>query len=339
MPEIGIVTNPQAAGGRNAGRTDALRAAAGRFGVVVETRSVDDLPDVLDRFEAEGCRYYVADGGDGTLGWLLSAWDARRGRPSADASVDTPIFMPTRSGSIDFVARKLGIRTAGPDLVARLRAHLEAGRPPPTQRLRTLRLTADVAEDAPLVRLGFAAALCGIAQRFFDVLYERKPVRPAHIAEILALGALGPPVLSARRLRRVVPADWREKIEHLYAPTHGTVTLDGEPVPFSRLTSVQVGSIDIDLGGVVRAFRLAEDQTRLHAQVAGLSPWAIAGNLPNVVLGTRLWGRKVVDRTCTVLELVPTPPETVDPVVDGEVFRAARHVRAALGPTLRFAVP
>ncbi len=337
MPEIGIVTNPRAAGGRNAGRTEALRAAAGGRGLVIETRDVSELPAVVERFSAEGCRYWVADGGDGTLGWLLSAWDAHAERPE-DPPGDAPVFLPTRGGSIDFVARKLGIAAKGPDLVARLRAHLDAGRTPPETALRSLRLTAET-DTGPLVRLGFAAALCGIAQRFFDVLYEHRPVRPHRIAEILAVGALGPAVLAARPLRKLVPGPWRRKIEHLYEPTHGAVTVDGEPVPFSRLSSVQVGSIDIDLGGVVRAFRLARDGRSLHAQVAGLPPWAIAANLPNVVLGTPLWGRTVVDRTCRTLRLVPDPPETVDPVVDGEVFRAARRVEVTLGPPIRFALP
>jgi len=339
VPEIGIVTNPRAAGGKNAGRTRALQDAVGRCGIVVETRDVADLPAVVERFETEGCRYWVADGGDGTLGWLLSTWDAHRDHRAGETSADDPIFLPTRGGSIDFVARRLGIRTRGPALVARLRTSLEAGRPPPTTSLRALRLRATTADGAPLVRLGFAAALCGIAQRFFDVLYEHRPVRPRHVAEILALGALGPPVLSLRPLRAVVPARARARIDHLYAPTRGTVTMDDTPLPFTRLTSVQVGSIDIDLGGVVRAFRLAKDGTALHAQVSALSPWGIAGNLPNVVLGTPLWGRNVVERTCRTLDLVPHPPETVDPVVDGEIFRAAHSVHVTLGPRIRFALP
>ncbi len=335
MGPIGVLTNPHAAGGRALAHRDALAQAAGPGALVLQTQTLDELPGAVDALARAGCRYWVADGGDGTLHWLLSTWHQRRHDPSSPAhGAPAPVFLPTRGGSIDFVAHKLGVRGGGVAVVRRLRAHLERDERPPVAILDTLRVTGvhpaapreagashDLAQvsspDGAGERLAFAAALAGVAQRFFDLLYEHPTVHPVHIARL--------------------PRNFVGRVEHLFARTRARAILDGAALPFCDIGSAQIGAIDIDLGGVVRTFRKARRPGVLHAQVVGLGPAGIVANLPSVVLGTPLLGPRVFDDTCRTLTLEPLDGQRLAPVLDGERYTCPGAVTVDAGPSLSFA--
>ena len=380
MHRIGVITNPHAAGGRGLAHREDLERAAGPDALVLQTRALDELPDAVDELARAGCRYWVADGGDGTLHWLLSTWHQRRQDPTSPAHAGPdPVFLPTRGGSIDFVAHKIGLRGGGVAVVRRLRERLARRDEPDLIPLGTLRVLG-VAPAVPGARLGevpategptsapaspateddadeprgsrptetpradlperlaFAAALAGVAQRFFDLLYEHPTVHPGHIVKLLAAGALGPAALGAPRpLRERLPRGLVRRAEHLFARTRAHVDIDGSALPFDDIGSAQIGAIDIDLGGVVRTFRKARRPGVLHAQVVGMGPAGIVANLPSVVLGTPLVGPRVFDDTCERLTMAPTNGHRLTPILDGEPYTCPGAVSVCAGPALSFA--
>lgn len=335
MARIGVLSNPNSGKNRRRPwRARELSAAGGEHALVRQTADLDELSDVLEEFFESGCEYWLCDGGDGTLHWMLSEGD----RIARRRGVSLPQVLPANGGSIDFVAHKAGVRGQATDLLGKLAADLDRDQPPPTATLDTLRITGLTREGKLFERLGFATAIGGIAQRFFEKLYASKPVDPGKIAMVLANSVGSLALGRAPFLQRVLPEHVRTYADEIFAPTPARVAVDGVPLPFEEFASLQVGSIDISLGGVVRTFRHAARPGVLHGQAVSMSPLAVTANLPNIVMGTRIWGRRVFDDPLRTLEASAIDPERgpwLDPVIDGELFFGLANVKVEPGPVLR----
>lgn len=351
---IGVVTNPNSGKNRRRGgdRTLELERAVGRHGLVRQTHDVDELRAVLHELFDAGCDHWVADGGDGTLHWMLSVgWQVARERGVEGRPVRLPRVVPANGGSIDFVAYKAGIRGQATDVLRQLVAAFERGEVLGAVELDTFCMRGRFRERAaeanleaspePLAfeRLGFASAIGGVAQRFFEKLYEHKPVDSRTIMAVLASSLGGAVVSSAPRpLRDLMPSSLRSYADSLFQPTRARVELDGQPLAYDDFASLQVGSIDINLGGVVRTFRHAATLGVLHAQAVSLPPWGVAANLPNLVLGTPIWGRHVYDGPARHLRAVAPPGAVLDPVIDGELFFGLSELEVGTGPRLEIPI-
>jgi hypothetical protein len=331
-PVIGVVTNPLSGKNRrNPGRLRELERAVGKHGVVRQTRNLDELAVVLREFGEIGCAYWVCDGGDGTLHWMLST----ASRIAKDGCDPWPAIVPANGGSIDFVAHKAGIRGQAVDVIRELVACIERGETPETLELDTMRITAEGC-DGPVERIGFAAALGGVAQRFFGKLYERDHVDAWGIVDVLAKSAAGGLAGTAwGPLRRVLVPSLQRYADEVFEPTHAVVELDGHELSYDRFASLQVGSIDISLGGVVRTFRHARERGILHAQAISMSRAGVVANIPNIVLGTPIWGSKVFDGPTSVLRAEAKGREPLEPVIDGEVIAGLRRLEVTRGPAVR----
>jgi len=350
---IGVVTNPNSGKNRRRGgdRKLELERAVGRHGIVRQTCDVHELRAVLHELFDAGCDHWVADGGDGTLHWMLSVgFQVARERNGGKTPTRLPRVVPANGGSIDFVAYKAGIRGQATDVLRQLVAAFERGEVLRTIELDTFRMrgrsqtssgpSSSASGPAPgeepeLDRLGFASAIGGVAQRFFEKLYEHKPVDSKAIVMVLANSLAGAVVSTTPQpLRSFVPGSLRRFSDDLFQPTRARVELDGQPLGFDELASLQVGSIDINLGGVVRTFRHASSPGVLHAQAISMPPWELAANLPNIVLGTPIWGSKVYDGPARHLRAVAHPGDVLDPVIDGELFFGLRELEVEPGPRL-----
>jgi hypothetical protein len=348
---IGVVTNPNSGKNRRRGgnRKLELERAVGRHGIVRQTGDVNELRAVLHELYDAGCDHWVADGGDGTLHWMLSiGFQVARERSGGNAPLRLPRVVPANGGSIDFVAHKAGIRGQATEVLRQLVAAFERGEVLRTIELDTLRLRGRGDDrrsrsEPDLDQLGFASAIGGIAQRFFEKLYERRPVDSKAIVMVLANSLAGAMVSTAPRpLRSFVPDSLRSYVsewaDSMFQPTRARVELDGQPLAYDDFASLQVGSIDINLGGVVRTFRHAASPGVLHAQAISMLPWELAANLPNLVLGTPIWGSKVYDGPARHLRAVAHPGGVLDPVIDGEMFFGLRELEVEAGPRLEVPV-
>src|SRR5476651_120322 len=70
--EIGVITNPHSRKNRNRpDRAERLQRIVGSMGEGHETSSIESIKPVLRDFLRKQARYWVADGGDGALHWML----------------------------------------------------------------------------------------------------------------------------------------------------------------------------------------------------------------------------------------------------------------------------
>lgn len=336
MPLVGVLTNPRSGKNRaQPNRKAALERAVGRHGIVRETRDLDDLASVLDEFIDAGCRHWVCDGGDGTLHWMLSVGDAcLRARAERGELRAWPRVLPANGGSVDFVAHKAGIRGDATALLRNLVKRVESGGRLETVELDTMRLRATMRDGSRFEHLGFATAIGGIAQRFFGKLYEHRPVDAWSIARVLGKSAASALVGSTPGLSQLVPDELRDYADGMFEPTHARVTVDGRTLDFDRFMSLQVGSIDINLAGVVRTFRQARAPGVLHAQALQATRLGVVANLPNIVLGTPIWGRDVFDGPTETMRVEALGDAPLAPVIDGEMFEGVSSLEIERGPVL-----
>ena len=341
--QVGVITNPNSKKNyRRPNRRRTLEQAVGRHGVVRETSSLAELPFVVDELLDAGCQYWVCDGGDGTLHWVLnSLYAAVQSRTPAGQALDLPVIVPTNGGTVDFVARKAGLKGDADSIVRRLVARLERGAAIATIDVDTCRVlgtrSADTRAAGGFDRIGLAAALGGVASAFFDRFYALPKDRGAlAIAQVIGAAAGSALVHSlAPPLRRFLPDDALSYATDFFRPTRARVEVDGMALPFSSFASMQIGAIDINLAGVVRCFRHAREEGVLHFQALSTSPIGVVCNVPNIFFGTPILGKQVYDDRARRVRITAEPGEPLAPVIDGEQFSGLDRVELSLGPSLR----
>jgi len=332
MSPIGVLTNPNSGKNRrNPGRREQLERAVGRAGVVRQTRDLAELERVLEEFFDLGCDVWVCDGGDGTLHWMLTIGDRlarERGRP-------LPRIVPANGGSIDFVAHRAGIRGEASAVIRALVELRRRAEPTASVVLDTFRMRGRTADGTAFDHVGFASAIGGIAQRFFGKLYEKKPVDGWSIWRVISRSTAGAVAGRAPRpLQQFLPDGLVDYADEVWAPTRAQVQVDGKPLGFEDFASLQIGAIDINLGGVVRTFRHAQAPGVMHAQAISMTPLGVVANLPNIVLGTPIWGTKVFDGPADRLRVTAVGEESLAPVIDGEMFDGLRELDVSRGPQM-----
>ncbi len=329
-PAIGIVTNPNARKNRAGRRLETLRALVGDLGVVYETRTVAELPAVATELWRSGVRTWVSDGGDGTFHALLNA--AASTAPDG-LSERGPAFLPTTGGTVDFVAKKAGLRGSADGTVRALVALVRGGREPTRVRLDTLELVGwrNAQPEVPWRRFGFAAALGGVGQRFFAKYYEDPRQGVAGALRVILKGMVG---IGHRAplLGRLIPPHLGAHAEHLIRPTPAQVTIDERVVPTTALHGLHVGSIDVDVG-VARLFPYAREPGHMHVAVGSMTPAEIAVKWMVLAMGRPASGPNWHEQAARSL-LVEGRGESLDPVVDGELYFGFDRLEVRLGPAV-----
>ncbi len=340
QPDIGVITNPNSKKNwHQPNRRTSLQRAVGSRGIVVETQDLDALPDAVNHLLDAGCRYWVCDGGDGTLHWVVNTgYQLMRARhPDRPISqIELPTIVPTNGGTVDFVARKAGLKGNAESIIRRLKHELDRGHDPKTVAIDTCRLH-NPADDPGLDRIGLAAAIGGVASKFFDHFYQLPKTRGAlEIAGVIGRAAFGGLVGSlAGPLRRLFSERIQHYVEDFYAPTRARIEVDGHPIGGDAYLSLQVGAIDINLAGVVRCFRHAKNGGSLHFQALSTTPLGIVANVPSLVLGAPIIGRHVYDDRAQEVSIVATADDRLMPVIDGEQCGAQSRLGLSLGPRLQ----
>lgn len=335
--KIGVLTNPNSRKNKTKhGHEEHLRRIVGDWGIVRCTRSVDEVKDVVAEFLDADLAYWVADGGDGALHWMLNEGL----RAVATSGADLPPISPSNGGTIDFVAKKVGIRANVTGVIEHLVFAVQHKRPPVTVTLDSIRLRGFENEqaDAAMDAVGFATAVAGVGQKFFDYFYAQPNPSATTILNIIAQAIAGQLLQgnptwggdNAKRLRQLASG--------LLGGVPGTVKIENLPLPYSSYTAVHAGAIDINLGGVVRVFPLARTAGRLHLQAGSLQPWDIIRNLPNIFKGSAIRSDNIVECAGTRMTMAVPAGSRLRPVIDGEVYPGVGYVEVTLGPPIRIPV-
>src|SRR3954467_12083813 len=181
--EIGVITNPNSRKNRNRpDRAERLRRIVGTMGEVHETSSIASIKPVLREFLRKQARYWVADGGDGALHWMLRmGMEVLQEDEFAGKSVTLPMTLPTKGGTIDFVANNVGIEGNAEGILAMLRKNLERNTQIEDTEVDSMAIDGIQVVDGvevPFRTYGFASAAGGVGQRFYAKYYSDSAPNP-----------------------------------------------------------------------------------------------------------------------------------------------------------------
>lgn len=337
--EIGVITNPNSRKNRNRPeRVERLQRIVGKMGEVHQTASVDSIKPVLREFLRKQARYWVADGGDGALHWMLRmGMEVLQEDEFAESSVTLPVTLPTKGGTIDFVANNVGIEGDAEGILATLRRHLEHGATIEETEVDSMVIDGIQLKDGKEVAFrtyGFASAAGGVGQRFYSKYYADKDPNPRTIVKVIANTLASTPI-ALSPLAKLPFGQWRTYAKEMFAPTPCKITLDGMVLPGDSFTGVHVASMSINLGNVLHFFGKADQPGLMNAIVGTPSPWAIIRNVPRMTRGQEMIGRNILDRPCRTMILDATGDELLEPIIDGEYYRNVKRLEFRVGPRVR----
>lgn len=337
--EIGVITNPNSRKNRNRPeRAERLQRIVGRMGEVHQTTSVDSIKPVLRDFLRKRARYWVADGGDGALHWMLRmGMEVLQEDEFAETSVTLPLTLPTKGGTIDFVANNVGIQGDAEGILATLRRHLEHGATIEETEVDSMVIDGVQIVDGKEVSFrtyGFASAAGGVGQRFYAKYYADRDPNPRTIMKVVANTVMSAPI-ALSPLAKLPFGHLRTYAKEVFAPTPCKITLDGMVLPGNSFTGVHIASMSINLGNVLRFFGKADQPGLMNAIVGTPSPWSIIRNLPRMMGGQEMIGRNVLDRPCRHMVLTARGEELMEPIIDGEYYRNVKKLEFRVGPRVR----
>lgn len=339
--QIGVITNPNSRKNKNRpDRAQRLQSIVGDLGEVHETGSVDSIKPVLRDFLRKRARYWVADGGDGALHWMLRmGMEVLQEDEFAGTDAVLPLTMPTNGGTIDFIAHNVGIKGDAETLLAALRGRIESG-----QRIEETEVDSMLIEgveatpdgDVPFRTYGFAVAAGGVGQRFFTKYYEDADPNAKTIVKLLGRTLASMPVaLSPLRKLPGMPRVLSTFARDMFEPTMAKVVVDGMILPGEAFTGLHIASMSINLGGVLKFFGKADQSGLMNVIIGAVSPLTIVKNLPRMMIGREMVGRSVLDRPCRSMTVEATGTELLAPVIDGECYANLRSMSFKLGPRVR----
>jgi len=332
MPFVGAILNANAKKNRRQPELAArLRDLLGPRGHVLVTRSLDELRPAILELLGDGAGVLLSAGGDGALhqmqNVLLDLRDEGR-------LAELPPLLPTNGGTIDFVARKTGIRGDAVTIARRLLSELEAGRRPEVTAVPSLELQVETADERRR-RVGFALAAGGVGQRFFEQYYALDDPGPLDIVRVVANVTAS---LTARTLGvRTSPAVARHS-EAIFEPTPARVFIDGEQVRATRHSALHAGAFDVNLGGVFKVFPLAADEGRLHFHAGESRPWEIIAQIPRLATGRLLSAEGLEERAGAEM-IIEATERPLSPVIDGEIYEGVTRLEVRQGEPVSIARP
>jgi hypothetical protein len=348
---IGLIINPNSRKNRNRrGRVARFEKVLGKRGRVIETPSVDAIIPALKTFAAEGRRYWVADGGDGALHWMIN--EAIRFFGPARAA-EMAVYMPTGGGSVDFVAKFLKLEGDPHALVGRLAEQLAEGRAPVTRDVPSLLLQGRqvVYGDEPTEfrRYGFGNALAGYGANFYGPLYRGEgkhgPLQIArHITSAFGAAALRSAFVGP--LAGLKPPALRRAEDDYLRPLHAEVRIDDAVLrgddgrPIHAHTALNCSSLPLNLADIMRVFPQAAGG-RMHVHAGDVSAAEMARVFPGLMTGRTVNHllSNAYDGPATSMDVVCRDGDEMTPVIDGELFYRITSLRITMGATFRMPSP
>lgn len=339
--DIGVITNPNSR--KNKGRSNRaqeLQQIIGDRGRVYCTKDVESIKPVLREFLRNRARFWVADGGDGALHWMLrTGLELLEEDEFAGDDYQLPLTMPTNGGTIDFVAQNVGIEGASNDLLVTLRTMLDQGMPIEEAQVDSMAMHCiEQTDNGPreFTTYGFAAAIGGVGQRFYSKYYSHDDPNTKTILKVVGSTLASLPIaMSPLRSVPGMPNTLKTYAKEMFRPTAATVAVDGTTLSEQDFTGIHIGSMSLNLGGVFRLFPKADQPGALQCLVGSPSPLAIVKSLPAMHFGNELRGRNLLDQVCRQMTVTARGDERLHPIVDGEYYRDLLSMTIGVGPRLR----
>jgi len=338
-PIIGVITNPNSKKNRRRhNRVAELQAIVGDYGFVRQTPSTDAIGAVIDEFKERGVDCWVSDGGDGALFWMLNKACETLGDGVQALPTHLRYALPTNGGTIDYVARRAGVRGQAEAILKRLVETYRSGGAIPESIVPSLLFTGIMVDakgrERPFEKVGFATAVAGVGNRFFDKYYQARIPGPKVIVDVISRTAFSFLVDQVPLVRDRIPQEWLAYGRSVLQPMPARVWVDGRQLPYERYTTIACGAFKINLGGVIKMFPWA-GKGSLHLSAGCPDTWEIIGNLPRMATGRRLNAKDLYDAPGRELIVEATSSEHLRPNIDGEFVDGVRRLVVRPGPKFR----
>jgi hypothetical protein len=248
-----------------------------------------------------------------------------------------PMTLPTKGGTIDFVANNVGIEGDAEGILAALRRNVERNTLIEDTEVDSMVIDGIQRVDGALVPFrtyGFASAAGGVGQRFYAKYYDAPDPNPRTIVKVVANTVASAPI-ALSPLSRLPLGAWKSYAKEVFQPTPCRVMIDGMKLPGDRFTGVHIASMSINLGNVLRFFGKADQPGLMNAIVGTPSPWGIIRNLPRMARGEEMRGRNILDRPCREMLIEASGDELLAPIIDGEFYRDVKQLAFHIGPRVR----
>jgi hypothetical protein len=340
--KVGVLTNVNSRKNRSGG-LEMPDSQPGGACIVRKTRDLSEIRPALEEFVDQGCEYWVADGGDGTLHWMLNEGrEVLKSRGMWAGERSFPKIIPSNGGTVDFVARTVGIRGRTDQVVRSLIDRARENDDFDMVELDTIEVRGhkpgDPDDTWSFERTGFAIALGGIGQKFFSKYYERPNRNALDIIDISAKTSVG--YLASflpERLMNHVSDDVLEMGRFVLSGTKADVVADGRKFEYDVLQGLHASSVEIDFG-TMRLFEYAREPGKLHIVVGALPLAECAYKWPFYVVGKPIPGKNWHEFPGESLDVRAKTDELLDPVIDGEMYFGFDRVSVNLGPRVSFPV-
>jgi diacylglycerol kinase (ATP) len=296
------------------GLPDRLRRAVGELGSVVVTGRPDEVEGALHGAGPLDDAIVAICGGDGTGMVALTALTSLQGASSRGRATLPPIAL-LPAGTVNTIARSLGIRRRPERRLVEIVARLRAGRPPPIHVHATIS-----AND----RVGFIFG-AGLVSTFF-ALYDGS----AHAGRIWAALQIGRIFVGS-----FVGSPFATRI---MAPVPAKISVDGQPHPLDRVTlflASTLTSVGLGLEVTYRANEAFANEAfdAFHVVATDLPAARLGPQLPRVLAGRPLRAEHLLDALAREVQLELPPGAST--LLDGELF-PEHSVTLRAGPRVGF---
>ena len=351
QPQLGVIFNPNSR--KNVAqpqRYERLQTLVQGAGSVVRTPDVDALQGAITALLSDAPDYWVADGGDGALHWMINTLAELEG---IDATARDRVFVPTRGGTVDFVAKAIGLRGSPEEIVRDSVGALTHGEALHEVSVPSLVFEGEQrtpeGETRPFRRIGFGNALAGYGANFFIPFYAGRAGRGALRIIGVCSAMFGVAItrsLWRGPLDRFKPQGLRDAEETYLRPLRGEVKVDGEWVRDAEgeivreHTALHCASLPLDLNKVLYVFPQAGGG-KMHVHAGHVSAAEMARIWPTLARGGSVDALlpRAFDGCAQTLDVQCDPGRTMDPVLDGELYHGVTRLAVRMGPRFRMAGP
>lgn len=319
MGGVAVISNPRS--GANRRRPQLVQKLAfvlGDRGELVQPPDLDHLEDTIRQLREREIEVICINGGDGSLQKVHSALvrvygDGAEG--DALRAVKLPKIAILKSGTVNTIARNVGLKTRAPEMLGRVVAMAHGGAP-----LRTVERTLMVVNGT---HAGFIFGI-GVLGRFMEAYYEGGTTGAAKALRVLSRYTVSTLLgtRAARELFREEP--WR-------------ITVDGLPVDAPAFAAVSCGTVkDIGLGFHLWR-RALDDPERMHAIAFSGGPLGAVLALPAIYTSRpidRPEFNESLPKRMVIEHQAPLPI-----MMDGDFIPGESRLVVETGPRVRFLVP
>lgn len=274
------------------------------------TRSIAELEHACSQLASDRPEIIAICGGDGTLHQTITALIHCYGtRP-------LPAIAILRGGAMNIVATSLGFHG---DPVDDLRALVELKRRGGLASATHLEVF-----EHPLLqidgRYGFIFGT-GVIHDFLEAYYATGKPAPLTAARLLVRTAASTVVRGPLSKR-------------LYRPFLARVVADGRPWPRDRFAAICASTVQQIGLGFKPFYRWREDAERFAVLGIDTSPLGLLRELPRVRAGKPIHAHKVIDEIAREVTILPTDPQALGYMIDGDLYTCDRALTIKRGPVL-----